>query len=437
VEPWDLVLAGRVVVLLLSLATVVLVGLLGARICSRAVGILAALIVAVLPAFVTRGSIVTVDTAAACFATAALYCAARVSSARRERQVVTWVVVGGAAAGLAFTSKYLSGSALFAVFVVVTLLRDRSIPRRLMFGAAATGGFVLSAVASMPALLVKPSSVLAAMSRDMHVYGKATSTNSYLYQLASRSEVGVPVLLAGVLGLAVLLSARRARPVAIAYLAFALPTVAVLLQSSFQPARNLLPVVPFLAIAAAALVVDVFELVGKSLRLPRAASLVGATLLLLVFCWPPYARTTRPYLRAQQSNVDTRVTARQWIERHVREGDRVLVAAELAFLPTELRRVCADVDVRSQRREVALDDYDWVVMGDLDPGRWSSPWSEALARRRPVFSVGSFPTSGADLRVPDQDLEDIWHRNQELIHVVRTPRAPSQPARGAACRSDH
>jgi hypothetical protein len=33
---------------------------------------------------------------------------------------MTWVAFGGAAAGLAFTSKYTSGSALFAIFATWT-----------------------------------------------------------------------------------------------------------------------------------------------------------------------------------------------------------------------------------------------------------------------------------------------------------------------------
>jgi hypothetical protein len=112
VEPRVLVLAGRLVVLTLAIATVMLVALLGTQLGDRRVGILAAFFVAVLPVFVTRGSIVIVDTPAACFATAALYCAARVVSAPRRRSLMTWVVLAGVASGLAFTSKYTMATVL-------------------------------------------------------------------------------------------------------------------------------------------------------------------------------------------------------------------------------------------------------------------------------------------------------------------------------------
>ncbi len=79
VEPSILVLAGRLVVLILSSLTVVFVALLGIRLAGRRVGLLAALMVAVLPMFVSRGSIVIVDTPATCFVVAALYCASRLA----------------------------------------------------------------------------------------------------------------------------------------------------------------------------------------------------------------------------------------------------------------------------------------------------------------------------------------------------------------------
>jgi hypothetical protein len=89
VEPWTLVIAGRLVVLALATTNIVLVALLGTRLAGRRVGLLAAFFVAVLPIFVTRGSVVIVDTPAAAFATAALHCCARVVTASSRRQLVT------------------------------------------------------------------------------------------------------------------------------------------------------------------------------------------------------------------------------------------------------------------------------------------------------------------------------------------------------------
>ena len=129
VEPWTLILAGRLFVLLMSVATVLLVGLLGMRIAGRTAGILAAVLLGRGAAHLRDpgGSIVITDTPAAFFTTAALYCVTRVTSARAKRDLITWVTLGGVASGLAFTSKYTVGFLLLSVFVVVALRRDRSI----------------------------------------------------------------------------------------------------------------------------------------------------------------------------------------------------------------------------------------------------------------------------------------------------------------------
>lgn len=434
VEPWTLILAGRLIVLLLSVATVLLVGLLGMRLAGRAVGILAALFVAVLPIFVTRGSIVIVDTPAACFTTAALYCVARVTSARHQREVTTWVVLGGAACGLAFTSKYTVGFLLVSIFVVVALRRERSIAQRLALGAAAVGGFVLSAVVSMPELVLRPSAVVDAVRVIQHAYSIG-STDSYLQQLAQPSEFGLPVLLVGLIGLGVLLYSRRTRTVAIAYLVFAIPTVAVLLKSPFQPVRNVLPLIPFLVIAAATAILTGARFVGSRLHLPRAVQIAGALLLVLVLCWSPFRAGTKQYITTQRALTDTRVTVRRWMETHVHAGDRVLVAEEIAFLPAELSRICADVVVQSQQRATAVDDYDWVIMGDLDPKRWPSPWTQQIAGRTKALTVGRYPTSGVNLRVVNAPLVNIWHGSAERIHVIGPPAGrPQNPGR-APCRS--
>ncbi len=253
------------------------------------------LLVAVLPIFVTRGSIVITDTPAAFFTTAALYCVTRVTSARAKRDLITWVTLGGVASGLAFTSKYTVGFLLLSVFVVVALRRDRSIAQRLALGAAASGAFLVSALITMPGLVLRTSAILDAMRIAREAYSVG-ATDSYLQRLSQARELGIVILLVGVAGLGVLVRSRRTRPIAIAYLVFAIPTVAVLLPSVFQPVRNLVPLIPFLVIAAATAVVNVVGFVGARLHLPRSVQSAGAVAIVLVLCWSPFQAGTRPYI---------------------------------------------------------------------------------------------------------------------------------------------
>jgi 4-amino-4-deoxy-L-arabinose transferase-like glycosyltransferase len=275
-----------------ALATVLLVGLLGTRLGGRATGIAAATLVAVLPIFVTRSSVVIVDTPATFFATATLYCAARFTVAGRTRALITWVALAGAASGFAFATKYTVGVVLLSVFAVIALRRDLSIARTLALAAAGAGAFVASAVIAMPALVLRVPEVIDAFRFQERRYARGV-TPSYLHELSRPVELGWLLLLVGLIGLGVLLSSRRARPVTIGFLAFAIPSLPLFLRSSYQPLRNLLPMMPFLAIAMAATVVWAVRFVGGRLRLGPVAQGVGAVAIVGVLCVSPFEAGTK------------------------------------------------------------------------------------------------------------------------------------------------
>jgi Dolichyl-phosphate-mannose-protein mannosyltransferase len=437
VEPWTLVIAGRLVVLALAIANIVLVALLGMRLAGRRVGLLAALFVAVLPIFVTRGSVVISDTAAAAFATAALYCSARVVTASSRRQLVTWLVIGGGASGLASTSKYTIGTVLLAVCAAVALRQDRSVWDRLKLGGLAVAAFALIAALSTPALVFRTSEVVDALEFLERSYTTRTPTESYWEQMLHAREFGRLMLVAGFAGLVLLMRSRRARPIVLAYLAFAIPTLALLVRPGFQPVRNILPLIPFLAIAAAITIVEAVRFVGTRLPLSPALQGIVAVAIALTLCWAPLQGGTRRYLALERGHVDSRTSVRQWIASRVHDGERVLVAQEISMLPSALRQICADVVVGSQRQPAPVTAYDWVVLGDQDDHRWPSPWEDALAGRRPSWSIGDYPMSGTKggLRIQTQPLEQVWHDNRERIYVFGPADASTRDGRDVPCSS--
>ena len=419
VEPWNLILAGRTIVLILAAANIVLVALLGTRIAGRRVGLIAAFFVAVLPVFVTRGSIVIVDTPAACFATGALYCSARVMSSSTRRQLVSWSVLGGVASGLAFTSKYTMATVFVAVCVVIMLRRDRSISERFKVGLAAAAGFIATAVAVMPALVLRTSDIVDALRLEEHLYSTWPPSESFWQQLLHAREFGRLVLFAGFIGLALLARSRRSRPVLIAYVAFAIPTIVVLGRAGYQPLRNLLPLIPFLCIAAATTIAEAVRFIGSRAHVARPMEWAGAAGLAILLCWAPVQAGTRTYIGRERGHIDTRSTLQRWLAARVHEDDRVLVAEELAVLPDELRRICAHVDVGSQRRAAPVESYDWVVVGDLTDPHGDSPWKGALSGREPSWTIGTYSTSGP---FKTQPVQFVWHYNAPADQRLRARR---------------
>jgi hypothetical protein len=403
VEPTTVLVLGRVVVLLFSVATVALIGRLGARLVDRRVGVTAACLAAVLPAFVVRSAIVTVDVPATCLVTAALCAATGLARAPSPGGAI----LAGVAAGLAATAKYPSGLVLLAVLVV---LAAGPAPRRARAAgaAAAVAAAGLVFVVVLPDAVLRTAAVVAQVGNQGAVYRRYGATPGLLPQATAWLELGPVFLALAAAGTLVLLADARARLVTLGWLVFAAALLAVLLQHEFQPFRNLLPLVPFTCVAAAAAIVRFARLVaGRWEALAGAALAAVLAALLLV-------RGVRPQV-ARAGSGDSRVMAREWLETHVRAGEPVVVAAEIAFLPGELARLGDGVVVRSWE-EIARGGKDaaqrWVVAPgafERSPRTLRDAWGDP-APWRLVLDVGATPTPLTP---------DLWRGNWQRIVVYR------------------
>ncbi len=433
VAPPSLILAGRLVVLCSSIATVWLVGLLGARLGGRRAGLVAAALAGALPMFVQRGSIVITDTVATCFVVLAVYAAARLADADRP---LRWAVLGGVATGLALATKYTPAPVALVVLAVVIVRTDLGVRARArLLVAAGTAGLV-AAVAAMPALVLRTGAVIDTLRSQARLYDLFAATPPYQDQLTSSTEVGVPVVALGMAGLAVLLVTRRTRPLVIGCLAFAAVFLAVLVRSDFQPARNVMPLVPLLCVGAGVAIVEGVRLVDRPLRLGATARAGAVAVALLLVIVPMLRDQVRPHL-AERDAVDTRVTARRWLQHHVQPGDDVLVAEELVFLPAELDRIGADVEVLPQAQRIDPSRYDYVVMGFLERAPWAwliGPEGSVTDGRTLAVAFGSVLTScerrpkGGPPQppaCPTSPAPRAWLDNQPLIHIY----APSDDLR--------
>jgi hypothetical protein len=408
VEPTDLILAGRLVVLAFATGTVLLTILLGTRLMGARVGLFAGLLAAILPALVSRSAIVIIDTPATFFTTAAALAATYLTC---ERRSLLAAVGAGAAVGCAFASKYPAGASFVIVLVAIALLGDRSLRRRIELAAASALAAAGAAVIAMPALVVHPRAVRADMNQISDVYQAQTSKLSFVEQLVDVKEVGVLVLALALLGIVVLLRRSSSRPVSLGYVVFGAVLVGFWLRYTFQPLRNLLPLMPFVCVAVAAAVVWCSRTVAARFRLSSRVrdGLAAAAMMLVVAVL--VVGGIRPYYDRQVDLVDSRVEARRWLETHVEGSDRVLVAEDLALLPSELARIPARVDVRPSDqplRRSMLDAYDYVVTANI-AGEGRS-WARGLRTREPAASFGSARTPATP---------NYWRGNDELVTIYQ------------------
>ena len=419
ISPPELILAGRVVVALLSVATVLLAGAIGRRLGGAKVEWLAMLFTAVCPALVLRGSTIIVDSFATFFTMACLFFIEKframaktdVAVARRE------ILFAGICAGLAVASKYTAGSIFIAVVVIVIMspVRAREKLRLLLI---ASGGLVVAAICAMPALVLQPGKILGDL-RNTAAFYKGVSSPSYWEAALSPSEVGLPLLAAGLCGTALMLWQRSTRISAIGWMAFASVLLVPLVRANFQPFRNVLLLVPLLCVAAAFLFsVALQPFRRRWVRAPLAFFALGAALAIGFSCGTLSLR----YVRDRMRHVDSRVVAVDWLARTTQRSDSVLALEELVILPSEWKRVPGKVRVvpwRSALEILEREQVDYLVGGEIElhgrtePDRiaYLADWQSAMARLSAAATFGEVPTP---------ILRHLWLTNDERI-VIRKP----------------
>lgn len=336
-EPAELLLLGRLLTLLAGLGIVLLAGLLARRLAGDLAGGLAGLAAALVPALVIRGGIVIVDTWAALLVLACLLLTDRLVTSPRPSAAAA--ALAGATGGLAVAAKYPAGLVGLA-FGVAVLLAPFARRRKLLLLAAAGAAAVLAALAAMPALVLRPAGVRAAWQELDAWYGQPEASMTFWPQAVryaewdqplAAPELGWPFLLLAAAGLAVALADRRLARRVVGWVVYGAVVVGFASRFSFQPFRNLLPLVaPAAVLAALALARLVERLPG-----PRRAWSAAAALA-LVFLLGPAALQ---YARGRWQARDSRTEALAWLAPRLRPGDRVLVSQELAVLPSELRRL--------------------------------------------------------------------------------------------------
>jgi hypothetical protein len=277
--------------------------------------------------------------------------------------------------------------------------------------------------------------VLDDLREQLDAYAAFPPTPSYWDQLRESSEVGLPLLVVGGIGLLLLLRRPATRTFTLASLVFAGLTLAVLIGPDYQPVRNLVPLLPLLCVGAAIAVVEAVGVVGRVLRRPLPGLRpVLATVLVAALC-VPLVDDLRRHVSVQRTLVDSRVQARQWLERHVDRSDAVLVAAQLGFLQSELDRVDADAVVRPQAGfgQLGPGRFDYVLAGVLFENPFA--WSAGVTGRQEVATFGTVWTScprgqrsepGGE-HCPAGPSPRAWHANKVLIKVFGPREEPATP----------
>ena len=321
--PAAIYLCARVVTALMGTAAVAATWWAGRTLFGEAVGLLAALVIAVAPLHVQHSHFATVDVPSTFFVALALGFAGVVLNSGSRRGYL----LGGLAAGLAAGTKYNAGLVLLAV-IAAHFLREGWTPGSLRSGrfwgaiGCALGAFIVST----PGSVLASEQFLRGIAYEMrhaaegHGLVFAGTGNGFVYTFTSSLVYGLGAETAVIFLLSVLYSLWRRDKAALVILAFVVPYYALISTSHVRFARYALPLFP-----AAALVVG--RLAWESRHLPAAAGfgrkLVGWAFL--AFCCLALLQTglSTRFLLGLFDPPDPRDEAARWVGRRVPRGGTI------------------------------------------------------------------------------------------------------------------
>ncbi len=345
-----LTLVGRALSALFDTATVLVTYLLGQRLSGkRAIGLLAAAFAAFIPFEVQLAHFFTVDTALTFFVALALFAYVGIAQDGRLR----WVLLGGAATGLALASKFSALPLLLPLLLAYLLYWQRSawqlaVPRLFM----SLGAGLLTFMLAMPYALLDLPDFRAAISEqsaltqgtlDYPYVRQFAGTTPYLYELKNMLlyDLGVPLALLcfGGCALVVWRVWRNWRDDALILLSWVLVYFAITGSFYTKYSRYMLPIFPLLGVFGALAILALWQrgsawpaMLGKSknsiakrsasalrrLARPRQSRWLAAGLAVVVL------GSTLVFTLALvniYSQPLTRIQASRWLYQHVPPGN--------------------------------------------------------------------------------------------------------------------
>ena len=324
------VLAGRLLVALLGTATILVVFETTRRLVGLAGALAAAAIMAVVPLAVEHGHYVTTDVPMTFLCASCLLATVVASRSRGTRWWLTAAVLAGLAGSTKWNGLAVVGVPLLAYLAIrfnasrpLAILRD---PLPYAMAGLALVGFVLPT----PGIVLAPVEVTSWLSISAGLYAvpdPRQTQDTISFNLATLVGTLGPLLAWGMVGMVAVLARLRRDPASRAAVAIPAFIVAYLILASVPPryyARNLLPIVPFLAVAAGIALATLLEQarrLGGKRRLPARSVDAIVGLALVVSLLPPLASSVA--VSADLRRPDTRDVARAWMLEHVPRGTAV------------------------------------------------------------------------------------------------------------------
>ena len=358
------VLAARIANVFVAGAIVWLTGLIGKRLSGSFAGLLAALLVAILPLSVETTTVVRNDPGMVLAILAAVYAAL----AFHDTKTRSWLLAAAVLAGIATGIKYSSMFALVPVLIAAAS-QDGS-GERIQRSAMALVAFAAATAISnhfvwwdFPNFLHQ---LVAQVALTASSHWAATENPASFYRMVlARFGPGVVLLVLAAAFMVYALCTRRV-PLWI-FVSFPLIYLWFMTRRPAQFPRWVFPLVPFAAIAGAAALTSVVQVIATAagaLGRGRARAIRAAATMAVVAAAVAQPAWNGLVSFSRRVTPSTHALAEQWLESHAAPGS--VVASDLHFLDfTQSKLKVRRLDFETMMPAGAIDQLvgaDWLVV---------------------------------------------------------------------------
>ncbi len=377
--------AGRLVAVVLGILTVWAVYVLGKKAYGRKVGLIAALLMAVLPIHVMHSKFMVVDVPATFLITLALVFALRISEKQRARDYIYAGLIAGLAAGAKYNAMLVMAAPIAVHFAVCRAPRLDRILNPKLFGMilSATLGFFIGT----PGAMLYTEEFARGLGRELrhastgHGLVFVSTGSGFVYHITHSllPGMGLPLLVISLIGL--LYALRKRTTADIAMLAFFAAYYMVIGLAQVRFARYIIPILPVLVIFAARVSSDTLTRLFSGRAVSKVVGYLAAITLVATFAY-----TTAYSVAIDRSFVatDTRDRAAAWVFSVIPQGTSIGMPTIPWFYTPPLDPYFGLMKPEDRYDRVsALPDYDLVVSGTTE---WDSDF---LQREEPKYVMMS------------------------------------------------
>jgi 4-amino-4-deoxy-L-arabinose transferase-like glycosyltransferase len=415
--PYGFYFAGRLMTAFLGALTVPLVYALGSRLYGRRTGLVSSTLLTFCLLHAVHSHYVTTDVPAAFFVTLSLVFCCLVL----EKGETRYTVLAALFAGLAASTKYPGAMVLLPVVVapVVTprIRRWQAVGQRLGLALGAfMGGFLLGtpyAFLELHTFLSSVATVLGHYAASQPGFEGGGAWVWYLEQTLSSADL-LPVIL-GLSGLVWAVLKRRRGDLLL--LSFVVPYYLLISLWRVRFERNLVALMPVLAVLAARILVDAVSwVVTRWRRFRRWEIHILACLTALTILMP--TRAILDFDRAL-SHRDHRTLAAEWVNANLPAGSKIVTEAFSIPLNEERFEIIELVRIDSEDLKWYEEQgVEYVVVSD---GHWRTLFKDAERYEREIATYEEILDHSTVLQEFPSDLPASLSRGYPTIPIYHFP----------------